>query len=57
MRDGMTHDIATIIANLQKEVQSIRDLASVTPAAEHRESLLETAKLVEQCIREYDRNA
>jgi hypothetical protein len=57
MRDGMTDDIATIIASLQKELQSIRDLALFAPTAEHREGLLQTAQLVEHCLRDLDRQA
>jgi hypothetical protein len=57
MRDGMTQDIATLIADLQKELQTIRDLALIAPTAEHREDLLQTAQLVEHCLRDFDRQA
>jgi hypothetical protein len=53
----VTHDIATIIANMQKELQTIRDLALTASITEHREALLQTAKLVEHCTRDFDRRS
>jgi hypothetical protein len=52
----MTHDIATVIENLQKELQSIRDLALVAPTAEQKEAFVVTAELLEKCIRDFDRH-
>jgi hypothetical protein len=52
----VTHDIATVIENLQKELLSNRDLALAARTAEKKEAFVVTAELLEKCIRDFDRH-
>jgi hypothetical protein len=49
-------DITPVIEELQKDIQLIRLLALMADHPEQRKSMLLTAQLVEQCVRELDRH-
>jgi hypothetical protein len=52
----MPNDVVSVLTNLQEQLQIIPDLALIAPAQE-KASLLRTADLLEQCIREFDKQA
>ena len=52
---NMEKDFPTMLAELQAQLLVIRDIALVAPP-EQKEALLTTARLVEQCIRAFDKD-